>query len=255
MIDIKNNLKIINFLKSVSSVYQETGTEIVIHCPYCDDAMRPNAKSHGHLYISTRSPVFHCFRCEISGHLGSLLKDLGFNNKEILSDLGNSKFSHFSFKEFKTDEKKDMYLFTLNNNIKFKMGERDSYLIFQKYIYSRLGDECDYLKYLISPEIINKQLCCSFYNYDGYFVTARFINPINNIRYYREKYNSELYFFQEMDFDLYKDIVLTEGAFDCLNLHRFSDKFPKDTFYLGILGKNYAKILRILFHIIYMIYY
>ena len=90
--DLRNLPEVINFLKNSAAVFQDSGNEYVTHCPYCDDALRPNARSHGHLYISKTSPVFHCFRCETSGHLGTLLRDLGFTDNSVLNELGTSKF-------------------------------------------------------------------------------------------------------------------------------------------------------------------
>ena len=234
---------IVNFLKNSATVFQDNGNEYITHCPYCDDALRPNARSHGHLYISKTSPVFHCFRCETSGHLGTLLRDLGFTDEDALKELGMSKFLNtHEFSAIK--KKKDVTAeeFISNRNHRFDIGDQANYIKFRKYIFKRLGNYCDFNKYLITPEIINRQLCASFYNRDGNFVTARILEPTNNYRYIRNKGASELYYFQDLDFDQYKNIVITEGVFDCIKLYRFSDHFPKnETFYVAILGKNYPR--------------
>ncbi len=234
---------IVNFLKNSATVFQDNGNEYITHCPYCDDALRPNARSHGHLYISKTSPVFHCFRCETSGHLGTLLRDLGFTDEDALKELGMSKFLNtHEFGAIK--KKKDVTAeeFISNRNHRFDVGDQANYIKFRKYIFKRLGNYCDFNKYLITPEIINRQLCASFYNRDGNFVTARILEPTNNYRYIRNKGVSELYYFQDLDFDQYKNIVVTEGVFDCIKLYRFSDHFPKnETFYVAILGKNYPR--------------
>ena len=241
--DLRNLPVIVNFLKSSAAVFQDSGNEYITHCPYCDDALRPNARSHGHLYISKTTPVFHCFRCETSGHLGMLLKDLGFNDEETLKELGSSKFLNVherSVIKKKRDITAEMSI--TDKNQRFNIGNNGNYIKFRKYIYERLGNYCNFNKYLITPEIINKQLCASFYNNDGSFVTARILEPKNNYRYIRTKGISEPYYFQELDFDKYKNIVVTEGVFDCIKLYRFSDHFPKDeTFYVAILGKNYPR--------------
>ena len=241
---LKNHLEIINFLKSTSSVYQDVGREIIIHCPYCDDALRPNARSHGHLYISTDSPVFHCFRCETSGYLGILLRDLGFSDPGILEIFGKPRVTKLKEKSLirKKSSDRDIHEVIKNKNLNFSRGDQNSYNTFEKYIYRRLGSYCDINKYLITPEFINKRLCAGFYNSAGYFVTARILDPINNIRYIRDRGSSEMYFFQNLDFDEYKTIVLTEGVFDSIKLYRFSSRFPKNqTFFLSILGKNYGR--------------
>lgn len=243
--NIKNNLEVINFLKSTSKVYQENGNEIVIHCPYCDDALRANARSHGHLYISVSAPVFHCFRCETSGFLGTLLRDLGFTNLEVLSELGSLKFLQSSERSLiKKKTEKSIYETIRSKNFNFRLGETNNYYQFEKYVFSRIGSFCDIDRYLITPEVIDKKLCASFYNADGNYVTSRILNPMNNYRYVRSKGVSELYYFQELDFDTYEEIVLGEGVFDVLKLYRFSDLFPKNkTFYMAILGKNYGRVV------------
>ena len=241
--DLRNLPEIVNFLKGSAAVFQDSGNEYITHCPYCDDALRPNARSHGHLYISKNSPVFHCFRCETSGHLGTLLRDLGFTDEEALKELGSSKFLNFHERSvIKKKQDKSVRDFIVDKNNRFNIGDQANYIKFRKYIFNRLGNYCDFNKYLISPEIINKQLCASFYNREGNFVTARILEPTNNYRYIRNKGVSESYFFQELDFDRYKNIVMTEGVFDCIKLYRFSDHFPKnETFYIAILGKNYPR--------------
>ena len=241
--DLRNLPEIINFLKSSAAVFQDSGNEYITHCPYCDDALRPNARSHGHLYISKTSPVFHCFRCETSGHLGTLLRDLGFSNEEALSELGSSKYLHVHERSvIKKKQDKSIEEIISDSNRRFDVGNKADYIKFRKYVFNRLGNYCDFNKYLITPEIISRQLCASFYNKEGSFVTARILEPTNNYRYIRNKGISESYFFQDLDFDQYRNIVITEGVFDCVKLYRFSDKFPKDdTFYMAILGKNYPR--------------
>ena len=241
--DLRNFPEIINFLKNSAAVFQDSGNEFITHCPYCDDALRPNARSHGHLYISKSNPVFHCFRCEASGHLGTLLRDLGFRDEELLRELGTSKYLNVRERSvIGRKQEKTAHDVILDRNRRFKIGNRGEYIKFRKYVSGRLGNYCDFSKYLITPEIINKQLCASFYNSDGKFTTARILEPTNNYRYIRSKDVSELYYFQELDFDQYKNIVITEGVFDCIKLYRFSDHFPKDeTFYVAILGKNYPR--------------
>lgn len=241
--DIRNFPEIINFLKGSAAVFHDSGDEFVTHCPYCDDALRPNARSHGHLYISKTNPVFHCFRCEASGHLSTLLRDLGFSNETVLHDLGSSKYLNIHEKSvIRKKQEHTIQDIICDSNKRFKIGNLGNYIKFRKYIFDRIGNYCDFNKYLITPEIINKQLCAAFYNHDGNFTTARILEPTNNYRYIRSKNVSETYFFQDLDFDQYKNIVVTEGVFDCIKLYRFSDHFPKnETFYVAILGKNYPR--------------
>lgn len=228
------------FLKQISTVFQQTGNEIIIHCPYCSDAYRKNASSHGHMYISTENPVFHCFRCESSGTLGTLLKDLGFEDKSIIKKLGTSL-------TFKSSKSTNIFSHSENNidfnlkNIKFKMGDPADFEKFERYIYSRLGNYTDYSYFLMTPQLINSKLCVSFYNKNNKLTTSRIINSVNQKRYIRKGH--ELYYFQDLDFDKYDNIILTEGPFDCISLFKYGS-FPKDhSFYLSMLGKNYGKVI------------
>jgi len=45
-------------------------TELVTYCPFCEGI---TGKSHGHLYISNKQPVFICHRCGKRGNILSLL--------------------------------------------------------------------------------------------------------------------------------------------------------------------------------------
>lgn len=233
---------IIQFLKNTSTVFRISGSEIMIHCPYCNDALRKDAHRHGHLYISTQNPVFHCFRCESSGSLGNLLQDLGFDDQDIIKSL----LSKIRFNISKSD---NIFKIVKSNNINFytknlnyRNGNQQDFEVFQNYVYGRICKNVDYSYFRLTPEKINNKLCVSIYNYYNNFVTARIIFPTNNYRYIKNKNSQELYFFQEFDFDKYKNIVLAEGPFDIISLYQFG-LFPKNkTFYLSILGKNYVKI-------------
>lgn len=233
--------EILIFLKKSSQVFSKSGNELIIHCPYCDDALRKNASQHGHLYINSESPVFHCFRCETSGFLGTLLRDLGFNDLEIINALGTSlKFtSHNKITNIfkKSSDNIDFY----QKNLKYKLGNQADFERFERYVYFRLGNYTNYSFFRMTPEKLKNHLCVSFYNYYNNFTTARIIESTNNFRYIRN--NKELYFFQKFDFDQYNNIVLAEGPFDIISLYRYGIFPGKNTFYLAMMGKNYGKIV------------
>lgn len=234
---------ILDFFKKRSSYFKISGNELIIHCPYCDDGLRKNANHHGHLYISLNNPVFHCFRCEMSGGLNLLLKDLDFYDINIINDL---KLKN-NFNIIKTNnifdtinsQRIDFY----SKNLNYKLGNIAEYEKFEKYIYKRLIKYVDYSFFRITPEKINNNLCVSFYNYNNKFTTARIINPMNNYRYIKSKNNNELYFFQKMDFDTYENVVIAEGPFDIISLYLFSFFDSKKTFFISMLGKNYIKTI------------
>lgn len=78
------NDEIVDFLKKSSSWFSISSGEIKMFCPYCDDATRkgPGRKAdHGHLYISTKDPVFLCQRCKATGHITKMLTYLQFGGE------------------------------------------------------------------------------------------------------------------------------------------------------------------------------
>lgn len=233
---------IIQFLKRVSGYFKQSSKEFIIHCPYCDDATRKNAHSHGHLYISIERPVFHCFRCDSSGVLINLIKDLGYNDESVINRLSSSvKFNVEKNSTVKLNRSKSINFYERLLNMKFcNPGLFDEGV---RYIQSRIDRYVDLNYYRMIPEMINNQTCISFYNYDNNFTTARIITPKKNYRYIKNNGSMDLYYFQEKDFDQYDNIVLAEGPFDIVSLHRYS-VFPKDkSFYLALLSKNYGKVL------------
>ena len=93
MFDIKQFPEIISHLQFYSSVFTDKGNELIVFCPYCDDATRKVNPTHGHCYIANNMPVFHCFRCGASGSLVRLLIFTGFENTDIIEYL--SKISNY----------------------------------------------------------------------------------------------------------------------------------------------------------------
>lgn len=55
------------------SVIKETNKHFICRCPFCGDS---NNRTHAHLYISKKYPVFKCFRCNMQGHISLLEKQL-----------------------------------------------------------------------------------------------------------------------------------------------------------------------------------
>ena len=97
MFDIQNIPSIVNHLQNISQIYKIINqTELQIHCPFCDDSIRPNAQNHGHLYIQTEEHDFYCFRCDSSGTLLKLLISTDFEDKEILKLLASKIKYNFS---------------------------------------------------------------------------------------------------------------------------------------------------------------
>ncbi len=247
MIDVMNIPPIINHFQMVSEVYKQIKqTEIQILCPFCDDATRANASNHGHLYIETEQHVFYCFRCDASGTLLKLLISTEFQDRSIIELLASQIKYNFSKDYYKVKTKKqniikikNNILFHINNFIK---NDVNNYIKFQKYIHYRIGEGIDYSNFLINPNYINNELCCSFNNLDNELITDRFINPNYKWRFKLNQNSSGIYFFQNKNFEQYQRIVLTEGPFDCLNLYLYNSLFS-DCIFFSISGKKYISVI------------
>ncbi|MEM3859150.1 MAG: hypothetical protein QW478_07045 [Candidatus Micrarchaeaceae archaeon] len=152
---LKLDNEIIELLKKNSSSSKETGNELIIRCPYCGDSSNPNKQ---HLYVKTvtdeLSFPFHCFRCDTSGNLIKLLKDMNIFDVRLMSKLINS--THYS--NYKFDESKPKS-FSYSSKID---------PIKAKYITDRLKLET-------LPEYISKFIVTDFSNYDTLSDGMKFI--------------------------------------------------------------------------------
>jgi hypothetical protein len=240
-LDITKISSIINHLKNISGYYKESSNEIIIFCPYCDDATRIKA-DHGHLYISKTMPVFNCFRCSSSGNLIRILIDTGFDDEEILKYL--STFIKYKvIKDYYKIKKNIPKLKQIQNtiiqkNIDFEYNFRNDFRKYKQYLYNRLGT-IDFSKFLISPTFYNEQISCLFTNSDNEDITIR---SVENKQFHIIPENSGKYFFQEKDFEKYQQIVLAEGAFDIIPLYLYNSEFA-NSYFISLNGKKYISTI------------
>lgn len=229
----------INFIKHKSYGYLiEKPGELLTYCPFCDDIDRHVNNKHGHLYISTGTPVFNCFKCETSGNIVKLLTYLDYDNNEELNKIKSfikyniSKDFYYEIKNKLSGKiNKNEYLYN-----KYKEVKEEDIKIFKEYIYKRIG-YIDYFKYNIYPEYIDNKLVCSFLNYNLELICSRYIKENNNIRY---KNYGGLYYIQPLEFNNIDNIILTEGPFDIINLIVYNNNFPNSSSFWGaVCGKNY----------------
>jgi hypothetical protein len=244
MFDVTKIQPIVSHLKNISSYYKESSKEVIIFCPYCDDATRPKA-DHGHLYISKSAPIFNCFRCTSSGNLIRLLIDIGFEDQEILTYL--SQFIKYKVtKDYYKNKRKITKLKQIQEsiilkNLEFETQFPEKFDIYQKYIFNRLG-LVDFSNFLISPTFYNNKVSCRFTNSDNEDVVLRLIEPYKDFRYHLNQDTSGAYYFQEKNFEKYSKIVLTEGPFDMLNLYLYNASF-KNCFFISLNGKKYISTI------------
>lgn len=235
MIDILNHQEIVNHLKSYSKIYKLNTQQdwIQILCPYCDDAIRKEHITHGHFYLSRQFNFGQCFRCDSKTSAKKLLIDTGFENRNLL----NTIFKFNKDINFYSEIKKGLFDNggILVKHRDFQKNYNSQYSDFIRYIYKRVGS-IDFEQFLVYPTLIQNKLCVGFNNALNEISTIRFIAD-NNIKYYKLQ-TSVNYFFQK--FEDFKEIVVCEGAFDLINLYKYSTLFDnKNSFYIALNGRSY----------------
>jgi len=239
------------FIKLKTGRFKQSGDWVETFCPYCNDRYRKPNPRHGHLYMAKRFPFFHCFRCSERGHLIKLLKELEYDNVEVLKSLSELYKGYRFTLSPKIDDN-----FSLNNNpyiyiekvtYNFRKQYNESlYDNFLSYLDMRSID-IDHIQYLIYPMFFRGHLYCAFCNYELTTVVARVIsdNFSGNVRRY-QKIDSGYYFWQAY-FDSiieYSEIVFTESPFDIINLSRFFFKNTKNKFFFSMQNQFYYSNLK-----------
>ncbi len=247
MYDLTKLISVVRHLQNISpNMYKDIGGEILTYCPYCDDATRPNALNHGHLYFAKNSPVFNCFRCDTSGTMVRFLIDTEFRDNDTLQFIASFikyKFiSNYSKKSFLGyNDMGELYNQNISRLLSFKKINRDLFERFNHYITNRIGN-VDYNLFFIYPYMLqiknNHYFTCSFNNGDDKYITSRAIDESSFFRYKNSKEDT-LYYFQSRNFNKYKRIVISEGPFDIISLYLYSNEF-KDCLFMSISGKKFA---------------
>lgn len=244
--DLKKLQPVLNHLKTISpNMHRFTGGELIIHCPFCDDALRAKAMNHAHLYLSINHPIFMCFRCNASGTLVSFLLQTGFDDRESISYI--SQFIKISFTKdyYKMTDRRDLAAKIheikkkiIEVNLNFKKNYKNEYYTYLNYLNNRIG-LVNYVDFLLFPNIYRNTITCNFNNYVGETVLLRYINH-DKLRYQINKNSSNLYYFQ--DINKYNKITFCEGPFDIISLYLYNDYF-KDNLFISINSKNYVNVI------------
>jgi len=236
-------------LKNISkNMFVDKGSHYMMFCPFCNDATRKPNPSHGHLYLSKEIPVYFCHRCDSAGSILKLLIETNFDDLDTINQLKSYvKYNFIKDHLYQKPKHKTNYYDTINfvKNKIFNL-EPQELEKFNEYLKLRLGT-INYSKFLIYPNYLKPYkklsyglLSVCFNNRENDFIEGRFINPINNIRYQRN--DKAIYYFQNWDFENINNIVISEGAFDLLNVYIYTNYF-KNGFYLAMSGKRYLSIL------------
>lgn len=246
MFNLEQYPSILLHFQRLSRIFKKNNSNwYELFCPYCDDAVRKANPNHGHFHLAVDFPFAHCFRCGYRSSLIKVLKDTGFTDSQILQEI--SKYGNIGYN---ISKRINIHSYNTSNSIKMNLIDRlnsfinqypNDFLIWKEYIYYRCG-EINPIDYYLIPEFIQQKLVVQIYNSSNKVVTNRFINPTNGFRYLIPKEKS-LYYFQNIkDINDYKDIVFCEGAFDLINLHRYST-IVSDGFYISFGGSNYKQVI------------
>lgn len=235
--------EIMQFLRQNGHITGQNAREVVLFCPYCGDRERSANPTHGHLYVSIQNSVFYCFRCQAAGVVTKLLRDLDFPDPELLKRLGvttpllNVRKEHGSLLRI-GKETPDGRTLVHQRCLQFRQENPQMFREFQKYLYSRFGNYFDYERYLLFPKIDDgKNISIGFLNKEGEYVGERILNPVNKGRKYR--IGASRYFFQNLNFDKYIELVVCEGQFDAISLYRYGEFHKERTFFMAISGKRF----------------
>lgn len=261
-------------------VYWNTGkTELNIRCPYCRDSVKD--LTHAHLYISSKEPfAFYCQRCESKGVLSAnFLNDIEVENSELSITI-ESNLKKFLKNTNKTT--KNIEIYDSLKNLKLPKYNFES-LFKDKYDYlsNRLGlsferSELKELRIINSLEellILNKldrlinndkfynimknvdKNAIGFLSSDNNYVTFRFINNTNKLRYLHLSLNYPYdigykFYSIKKDIDLLTpelNIKLTEGPMDLISVYKnFYANSNNNTVFISVNGKGFNLIPKLL---------
>jgi hypothetical protein len=256
-------------LKLGLAYYNGPKSELVTYCPYCE---RGSTRSHGHCYIKVTStdemPTFFCFKCsetEGKGTLAKLLKNLGANPKDFITEetfcTVLTKTRDYQNKDFEKYE------------YSRKEISSDSYKLKRQYLHSRLGFDYDLEKvdglvlnirdFVYDNKIELDETSLKFLDYFedsfvGFLLTRgtklilRNIDPSSEFRYFKiDLIKNPLFndFYGVKCGQIKRDtntIILCEGIFDLfggLKLLELEEVKNNSCYFAAILGNYYAKIV------------
>jgi len=257
--------------KTGLSHWNSSRSELICRCPFPDcelDSFRQKevVRDHGHLYISTKEPVFFCQKCNTSGSIIKLIRKCKGDPKKFLpAEVLDGKTFEFKYKKFEQFGIYKHFIPKINPDI---------YKLKRQYLKYRLGQEIDLEKIpglvLNIREFITEnkiqltgnslRLFEYFENSFVGFITSRGtklvlrnIDDNADIQYHKINLIEEGGFFK----DIYgvhlryplKDIntiVLCEGVFDllvALNHPKLREIKEKSCYWAAVIGTYYNKAI------------
>lgn len=208
------------------------GTDMRVDCPFCINEVG-SGDDGGHLHVSLVKETCHCFRCDYSrGWIGLVMDVTGGNYIQALGELykvpSPAKFSSDLFgveevEALEVDLPDDFQLLSTCNNSRLLQRARN-YLVrrgFNKYHWEkyRLGVAKSVgIRVIIPVE-------------DSYW-QGRSLLPFLKPKYVNPKAESGHVLFNSGALDLYKEVVICEGAFSAMAVGDNS---------VALVGKNPTK--------------
>lgn len=205
--------------------------EVRFNCPFCQKLGKtPDSKYH--LYVSLSKGLFHCFRCESSGHIDKLPTEYRNLIESLRTDLhvtesrpaqGEPALPPDLFSELPRD----------------RVGD---YMIVDKYLAKRLGVSPEELHKYISPDIYSAVLD----NSNELWVMVKSLDWMAQVDYFiLRKLSSKKYFnppntekplFKVNFSNIVKGgkIFIVEGVFDALAIAKEFDSVVA----VALLGKS-----------------
>lgn len=261
-------------------VYWNTGkTELNIRCPYCRDSTKD--RTHAHLYISIKEPyAFYCQRCETSGVLsGNFLNDIEVENSELSITI-ESSLKKFMKNTNKTNKSIEIYenlknlklprynlegsfkpkLSYLSNRLGMDLAKQDlmSFKVINSLEELIILNKLDYLldndKFYRMMVNVDKN-AVGFISSDNNYVTFRFINNTNKLRYLHLSLNYPYdigykFFSIKKQVSLLEPVLkvkLTEGPLDLISVYKnFYTPNTTDTIFVAVNGKGFNLIPKLL---------
>lgn len=259
----------IEYLKDNLGQVKVKTKNIIVPCPFCEYNQK---KDHYHLYISTESPIFHCFHsdCGVSGTLKKLFRKI--EGKDISDKFVDpAKVKEYVKDKIRVQEnviqKKDLFLPPIVDG-QFKVKEQ---YLRERFKFSNVNlsqvkglifDVKLFMEYnkIVVDEKMFRMLDYLHTNFVGFLTENQSVVMFRNVDR-KSSFNHFKYQVQESNLlDYYKipgnninsnNIVLAEGIFDIFSESIFDSIRIKNTvkLYASALSTSYAALIKsIVFH-------
>ena len=176
----------IDYLQTKGYSFKSEGKERVCRCPFCDD-------TSAHCYVNVEKQVFYCHKCSESGNIWKLKRHFG--------DLVISKGTNDTRVKVKPQKDKEI---KLKNNMNI---EAYDFLTKERGLTKAIIDK-------FNLGLSEGSIAFPYYK-DGKLINIKY-RSIKGKEFRREK-GCESGLFNVDSIDKQKDLLITEGEFDCMS--------------------------------------